>query len=227
MRIASTVLSRALNNRRFMLIIASVVLIAMVGCRGGGSNPSLDDRDLPLIVPTVSTTSCVDKLQPEGAPQFADIDASLFQDSGTPGLRYYDIVTGTGDKPEIVDAVSVEYTGWLENGCMFDTSFINEGPVTFPLLNVIEGWQVAFSTMQEGGVRVIEIGPDLAYRATGRPPRIPPSATLIFHAELLSRVTLAEAQATVAAEQVAATAEAASIYATATAEAELTPAPAP
>jgi hypothetical protein len=223
MRIALNVLARALDNRRSLLIVASVMTVAVLGCRGGGANPSLDDRELPRIVPTASSTQCVDKLQPEGAPQFADIDASRFQDSEIAGLRYYDIAEGTGDTPEVVDAVSVEYTGWLTNGCMFDTSYINDGPVTFPLLNVIEGWQAAFTTMKEGGVRVIEIAPDLAYGATGRPPRIPPNATLIFRAELLSRITLAEAQATVAAEQAVATAEAESIFATATAEAELTP----
>jgi hypothetical protein len=227
MRIALNVSKRAPIHRRSLLLIAFALAVVILGCRGGGSNPSADDRDLPLIVPTVSKTSCVDKLQPEGAPQFADIDTSRFQDSATVGLRYYDIVEGTGDTPELVDAVSVEYTGWLADGCMFDTSYINETPVTFPLLQVIEGWQLAFSTMKEGGVRVIEIAPDLAYGATGRPPRIPPNATLIFRAELLSRITLAEAQATVAAEQAVATAEAESIFATATAEAELTPAPTP
>jgi hypothetical protein len=216
-------LTRSLRNPRTIMLVAAIFTMAVLGCRGGGANPSLDDRELPRIVPTVSSSQCVDKLQPDGAPQFADLDTSRLQDSETVGLRYYDVVVGTGDTPELVDAVSVEYTGWISNGCMFDTSYINEGPVTFPLLNVIEGWQAAFTTMNEGGVRVIEIAPDLAYGATGRPPRIPPNATLIFRAELLSRITLAEAQATVAAEQAVATAEAESMSATATAEAELTP----
>ena len=69
-------------------------------------------------------------------------------------------------------------------------------------------WMATTVVLMEGGSRVIEIGPSLAYGAVGFPPRIPPQATLIFHVTLLNRVTIAEAQATIAAEIAAATAEA-------------------
>ena len=205
-------------SHRLLVVVAIAAIAALaVACRGGGSNPSSDDG-LPFIEPTLSQTSCIDGSQPEGAPQFADIDMSRFIEQEE-GLRYYDIVEGTGPTPSILDAVSVEYTGWLSTGCMFDTSYINEGTVNFPLVNVIRGWQQGFSTMQVGGTRVIEIGPELGYGTVGFPPRIPGNATLIFHVELLNRVTIEEAQATVEAEKAEATAQAEQASETATADA--------
>lgn len=207
MQFAFNALPGVLRDRRTFILILAVTTIAVVACRGSGSNPSASDQDLPVIDVTVSPAECINNVQPEGAPTFDEIDFDRLQPQQE-GLRVYEIEAGTGDTPSIADAVSVEYTGWLENGCMFDTSYPNEGPTTFPLLNVIRGWQQGFSTMQEGGSRVLEIGPDLAYGSTGFLPRIPPNATLIFHVTLINKITIAEAQATVQAEIATATAEA-------------------
>ncbi len=206
-------LPRALRDQRVLLLTLAAITIAVVACRGGGSNPSENDQDLPLIQPTVSQDQCIDHLQPADGPQFDGLDLTQLQVQ-EPSLRVYDIEQGTGESPTIQDAVSVEYTGWLEDGCMFDTSYISGGPVTLPLIGVIPGWQQGFSTMQEGGTRILEIGPDLAYRATGFLPAIPPNATLIFHVKLIARVTFAEAQATIESAQ---TEAATAVAATATA----------
>lgn len=208
MQLALRSIQRVLNDRRTFILVFAAITIAVIGCRGSGSDPSSGDQELPVISATASQSQCVNHVQPEGAPTFAGLDFSRLQVQD-PGLRFYDIEQGTGDTPNLFDAVSVEYTGWLENGCMFDTSYPNEGAVNFPLLNVIGGWQQSFATMQEGGTRVIEIQPDLAYGAIGLPPRIPSDATLIFHVTLINRVTIEEAQATVQAEIADATAVAA------------------
>lgn len=208
MQLALRSMQRVLNDRRTFILVFAAITIAAVGCRGSGSDPSSKDQGLPIINATVPQSQCVNHIQPDGAPTFAGLDLSLLQVQD-PGLRFYEIEEGTGETPTLFDAVSVEYTGWLEDGCMFDTSYPNEGAVNFPLLNVIGGWQQAFATMQEGGTRVIEIEPDLAYGAVGFPPRIPPEATLIFHVTLINRVTIEEAQATVEAEIADATAVAA------------------
>ncbi|MDA0232267.1 MAG: FKBP-type peptidyl-prolyl cis-trans isomerase [Chloroflexi bacterium] len=202
------------GDRRALLLIMAAVSIAAVACRGGGSNPSPEDQGLQIIQPTVSASECVNNIQPEGAPRFEDIDFSRFE-AAVEGLRFYEVEAGTGDTPELIDAVSVEYTGWLVDGCMFDTSYPNPAPFTFPLINVIPGWQQAFSRMREGAVQVIEIGPELAYGEFGFLPRIPPNATLIFHVNLISRITIAEAEATLEAEIAVATAEAVSASETA------------
>jgi peptidylprolyl isomerase len=104
------------------------------------------------------------------------------------GLKYVDLVAGTGDSPTPTDAVTVQYTGTLENGTVFDASRLHEGggPASFTLNTVIKGWIEGLSTMRVGGVRKLVIPPDLAYgdHSVGAGV-IPPNSTLIFVVELL------------------------------------------
>jgi peptidylprolyl isomerase len=102
------------------------------------------------------------------------------------GLKYVDLVVGTGDSPAVTDLVTVHYTGTLDNGTVFDASRQHGGPASFPLNRVIKGWTEGVSTMKVGGTRQLVIPPDLAYGAQGAGNGvIPPNATLTFIVELL------------------------------------------
>lgn len=103
------------------------------------------------------------------------------------GLKYVDLVAGSGESPKRGQMVTVHYTGTLENGTKFDSSLDRGQPYTFPIgmSRVIKGWDEGILTMKIGGKRKLIIPPDLAYGPNGRPPVIPPSATLIFEVELL------------------------------------------
>lgn len=103
------------------------------------------------------------------------------------GLKYYDFAVGEGELPKPGQQVQVHYTGWLEDGTMFDSSLSRGQPFVFPVGTgqVIPGWDEGVSSMKVGGKRQLVIPADLGYGKQGASGVIPPGATLIFEVELL------------------------------------------
>jgi len=102
------------------------------------------------------------------------------------GLKYLDMVEGSGDTPTAGQTVTVHYTGTLEDGSKFDSSRDRGTPFKFKLGagQVIKGWDEGIASMKVGGRRQLIIPPDLGYGSRGIGP-IPPNSTLIFDVELL------------------------------------------
>ena len=103
------------------------------------------------------------------------------------GLRIQDLKVGDGPTPKPGQTVSVNYTGWLENGKEFDSSAKHGGPAQFQLGgNLIKGWNEGLATMKVGGKRKLFVPSKLGYGAVGSPPNIPPNSNLVFEIELLA-----------------------------------------
>ena len=112
------------------------------------------------------------------------VDGPLQGEPG--GVRWVVIKPGTGESPKGPDSmVKVNYSGYLVDGRMFDSSAKTGKPVEFRLNRVIKGWTQGVQAMKVGEKRKLVIPWEMAYGEQGRPPVIPPKATLIFDVELL------------------------------------------
>ncbi len=102
------------------------------------------------------------------------------------GLQYKIITAGTGEKPSKEDTVTVEYTGRLINGEVFDSTDKSGKPATFKLSQVIPGWTEALQLMPAGSTWEVYVPANLAYgtRSVGGP--IGPNEALTFSIHLIS-----------------------------------------
>ncbi len=100
------------------------------------------------------------------------------------GLQYKILKQGTGRQPKPTDTVVAHYSGRTINGTEFDSSYQRNKPETFPLGDVISGWQEALQLMKAGAHWQLFIPPDLAYGDQAVGP-IEPNSVLIFDVELL------------------------------------------
>ena len=119
--------------------------------------------------------------QPPGAtatPGIPELAGEIAETAS--GLRYIDERAGTGPSPKL--CIAVHYTGWLEDGTLFESTKTGP-PFVLPLNRVIPGWAEGVGSMKEGGKRRLIISPALGYGPGGRPPNIPER-----HAHLRYRV---------------------------------------
>lgn len=93
---------------------------------------------------------------------------------------------GEGPVPARGARVRVHYSGWLEDGRKFDSSYDRKRPFTFRLGRgeVISGWDQEVALMHVGEKRRVLISAPLAY-GERRAGMIPPNSNLVFDIELL------------------------------------------
>jgi rhodanese-related sulfurtransferase len=102
-------------------------------------------------------------------------------------LEFKDKVEGEGKEAVSGMSVKLEYTGKLIDGTVFDTSK-GKKPLEFIIgtNTVVPGFEKGVMGMKVGGVRTVNIPPELAYGSQGVPGVIPPNSVLIFEIELIS-----------------------------------------
>ena len=111
--------------------------------------------------------------------------------STVPGLSVYDTTVGTGAAVVSGSNVTVNYTGTLSDGTVFDSNIdpqfnhVTPLQITVGVGQVIKGWDIGLIGMKVGGTRTLVISPDLGYGSVQKGP-IPPNSTLTFQVQLLS-----------------------------------------
>ena len=96
-------------------------------------------------------------------------------------------IPGTGNEVVNHSKITVHYSGKLDNGTVFDSSYKRKQPFVFQIgtRQVIEGWELGIIGMKEGGKRSIFIPSKMAYGKKGAGDLIPPNSNLIFDIEII------------------------------------------
>lgn len=101
------------------------------------------------------------------------------------GLLYKVLEEGGGlEHPTVGTPCECHYAGRLLDGTEFDSSYKRGTPTTFAPNQVIKGWTEAMQLMVVGDKWEMYIPYELAYGASGKPPKIPAAACLVFIMEI-------------------------------------------
>lgn len=140
----------------------------------------------PTPPPGGATGSCKSGTPTSGPDDF---NQKVSMTPRSDGLQTGDIAVGSGQAAKTGDKVSVQYSGWLTNCTLFDSSR-KPGRTPFQFTigqgQVIKGWDEGVPGMKVGGKRRLIIPATLGYGAQGSPPTIPANATLVFDITLVS-----------------------------------------
>lgn len=167
------------------IVTGTLILVLLAGC--GGDEPAAE-------TPSAETEAAAEAASPEApvdprdlafAPFLqVDLDAMERRESG---LYVQALEEGEGPRATAGDSLYVHYTVWFPDGRKLDSSFDENPPRPLPMVlgqtRLIEGWTEGVTGMRPAEKRRLVVPYDLAYGAAGRPPQVPPYATLVFELE--------------------------------------------
>ncbi len=111
---------------------------------------------------------------------------TISKPEGTPPaeLSFTDVIVGTGAEVLASSTLTVHYVlmAW-STGKIIESSWSGQ-PATFPLAQVVEGWQKGLPGAKEGGRRLLILPPSMGYGSAGAGP-IGPDETLIFAVDII------------------------------------------
>jgi peptidylprolyl isomerase len=186
---------RAQRRRRIWAAVVAAVLVAIMAIgaaaivstedknRSGTRTPETADRSATTTTTLPPQKKCVglkDKV-PQGVPEIP-IKAKLSSQT----LVTKDLVTGTGEEVQPGAKVLMRYAGVAcTTGKIFEQNFAGANSEAFPADlspagNLIEGWQQGIPGMKIGGIRLLEIPSNLAYKEGGQGASIGPNEPLFF-----------------------------------------------
>lgn len=142
--------------------------------------------DTPPDFGTVPTPAGITTTNPPGSTLPFSLSDPSWQNQPS-GVRTWDTVAGTGAAARVGGQVSFNYTGYLLDGTVFDSSAKQGKPLTTTLdtAHLIQGFVNGLPGLQVGGTRRIQIPANQAYGSTGTT-GVPPNSELVFEVTLVS-----------------------------------------
>lgn len=142
------------------------------------------DATLTFEVELVSIDAPPPTPTPLPPPTELDEDAFTTTESG---LHYAVMEEGDGDSPELGEIVTLEFSGWLEDGTSIGSTRAIGQPFQFALgeEEILPAWDEMVMLMQVGETAQFRVPPELAFGDEGSGDVIPPGSTLIFEMELV------------------------------------------
>lgn len=181
---------------RWLARLSPCALALLLGAAGCGQEPAAPAEGSPAAgtrtagtaSPTASRPGAASQA-PETSPPVAAPDEPIGEEIRTAsGLVYVNEVLGEGAPAQPGQRVRVHYTGTLESGKKFDSSYDHPGAKPFEFVlgrsAVIQGWHEGIAGMRAGGKRKLIIPPQLGYGDKNYGP-IPANSTLLFEVELV------------------------------------------
>jgi FKBP-type peptidyl-prolyl cis-trans isomerase len=103
------------------------------------------------------------------------------------GVKYGDVLPGRGAPVGEGSRVSLHISAWLEDGTRVESTHVRRAPrqATLGEYTLPKALELAVPGMQIGGTRQIIAPPAAAFGADGKPPTIPPDATLTWEVVLV------------------------------------------
>jgi peptidylprolyl isomerase len=166
----------------------------IVGMKTGGVRTMIipaalayGEAGIGFIPPNTDLKVVVDLLEVKDkvVAKMWDVDSTLFKTTPS-GLKYAIIYQGDGPAVEAGHVVSVQYSGYLLDGTMFDSSVERDEPIQFVVGQgqVIPGWDEGMLLLKKGDKARFIIPPQLGY-GDMQLEKIPKNSTLIFDTEII------------------------------------------
>ena len=166
----------------------------IVGMKAGGvrtmiipSKLAYGEAGVGFVPPNTDLKVVVELLEvkDKGVAKMWEVDSTLFKATAS-GLKYAVISQGEGPAVEAGKVVTVHYSGYLQDGTLFDSSVERDEPIQFVVGQgqVIPGWDEGMQLLKKGDKARFIIPPQLGYGEM-QLEKIPANSNLIFDTEIV------------------------------------------
>lgn len=162
-------------------------VLALLAACGGSPEPAVPDPDSVRAAAVRDSIQLAAELATVDTALAPSLDVDLAAMERRPsGLYLRERRRGTGAVADSGKWVTVDYTTWLADGTVLDSTRETGEPqrILLGYGRIIKGWEEGIAGMREGGRRTLVVPPALAYGKAGRPGSVPERATLVFDIEL-------------------------------------------